>query len=217
MVEDIVLDTFPKEAGVYLFISNGEVIYVGSSKNIHQRMVKHRSNIRQGSDHGYKQDLYQFLQSNQFTVELQLTEDYRQLEQQLIEQYNPTYNNHRANTGLGARKGREAEYNKEHYQKYREEALEQMKQYYESNKEQIKQQMKQYYESNKEQIKQQKKQYYESHKEERLEQIKQYKNQLCFYNGQTLTLNALSGRFRRQGIPHPVLEAKKYLIMSNND
>ena len=39
-----------------------------------------------------------------------------------------------------------------------------------------------------------------------------YDNQLCFYNGQTLTLNALSKRFRRQGIPHPMQEAKKYLL-----
>jgi group I intron endonuclease len=41
---------------------------------------------------------------------------------------------------------------------------------------------------------------------------KRYYNQLCLYNGETLTLNALRKRFRRQGIPHPVLEAKKYLI-----
>ena len=41
---------------------------------------------------------------------------------------------------------------------------------------------------------------------------KQYYNQLCFYNDQTLTLNALSQRFERQGIDHPTLEAKKYLL-----
>lgn len=39
-----------------------------------------------------------------------------------------------------------------------------------------------------------------------------YNNQLCLYNGETLTLNALSMRFMRQGIDHPVIEAKKYLI-----
>ena len=39
-----------------------------------------------------------------------------------------------------------------------------------------------------------------------------YYNQLCFYNGETLTLRALSKRFRRKGIDHPVLEAKKYII-----
>ena len=46
---------------------------------------------------------------------------------------------------------------------------------------------------------------------------KQYYNQLCCYNGETLTLNALSMRFRRMGIDHPALEAKKYIIGGNND
>ena len=41
---------------------------------------------------------------------------------------------------------------------------------------------------------------------------KQYYNQLCFYNGETLTLCALSTRFKRKGIDHPVQEAKKYLL-----
>ena len=41
---------------------------------------------------------------------------------------------------------------------------------------------------------------------------KKYDNQLCFYNGETLTLRALSKRFERKGIDHPVLEAKKYII-----
>ena len=41
---------------------------------------------------------------------------------------------------------------------------------------------------------------------------KQYDNQLCCYNGQTLTLSALRTRFMRQGIPHPTIEAKKYLL-----
>ena len=41
---------------------------------------------------------------------------------------------------------------------------------------------------------------------------KEYKNQLCCYNGEILTLNALYKRFKRQGIPHPQIEAKKYLL-----
>ena len=41
---------------------------------------------------------------------------------------------------------------------------------------------------------------------------KKYNNQLCCYNCETLTLCALSTRFRRQGIPHPTAEAKKYLL-----
>ena len=41
---------------------------------------------------------------------------------------------------------------------------------------------------------------------------KEYQNQLCCYNGETLTLNALYQRFRRAGIEHPIIEAKKYLL-----
>ena len=42
---------------------------------------------------------------------------------------------------------------------------------------------------------------------------KQYSNQLCSFNGETLTLAALSTRFRRAGIEHPTIEAKKYLVL----
>lgn len=45
------------------------------------------------------------------------------------------------------------------------------------------------------------------------ERHKEYDNQLCNYNGEVLTLCALKTRFRRKGIPHPVLEAKKYLLV----
>ena len=44
-----------------------------------------------------------------------------------------------------------------------------------------------------------------------------YKNQLCYYNGETLTLAALYLRFYRAGIYNPAQEAKKYLIGGNDD
>ena len=57
----------------------------------------------------------------------------------------------------------------------------------------------------------------EYHKSEKgKESQRKYKNQLCCYNGETLTLNALSIRFMRQGIPHPTIEAKKYLLEQQN-
>ena len=48
----------------------------------------------------------------------------------------------------------------------------------------------------------------ESHKKSQ----KKYNNQLCCFNGETLTLHALLCRFMRRGIPHPTIEAKKYLL-----
>ena len=53
-------------------------------------------------------------------------------------------------------------------------------------------------------------QYSDKYKEHR----KEYRNQLCSYNGETLTLNALSARFQRAGVEHYTIEAKKYLIVS---
>ena len=41
---------------------------------------------------------------------------------------------------------------------------------------------------------------------------KEYRSQLCYYNGETLTLNALRMRFKRAGIKDPVAEVKKYII-----
>ena len=41
---------------------------------------------------------------------------------------------------------------------------------------------------------------------------KKYDNQLCSYNGETLTLCALAKRFRKDGIERPCSEAKKYVI-----
>ena len=52
-------------------------------------------------------------------------------------------------------------------------------------------------------------------KESQKKAVNKYQNQLCFYNGETITLNALRERFRRMGISHPTIEAKKY-IKNNN-
>ena len=44
-----------------------------------------------------------------------------------------------------------------------------------------------------------------------------YFSRVCFYNGEKLTLSALSSRFYKAGMEHPVLEAKKYLEKNNNE
>ena len=43
--------------------------------------------------------------------------------------------------------------------------------------------------------------------------VDKYDNQLCRYNSETLTLNALRKRFKKSGIEHPTIEAKKYLVL----
>ena len=54
------------------------------------------------------------------------------------------------------------------------------------------------------------KKYWESEKGRKCQ--KKYANKLCSYNGETLTLDALRCRFRKAGVEHPTLEAKKYLL-----
>ena len=52
----------------------------------------------------------------------------------------------------------------------------------------------------------------DKYKESQKKANKKYYNQLCCYNGETITLNALSKRFWKKGIPHSTVEAKKYLL-----
>ena len=70
-----------------------------------------------------------------------------------------------------------------------------------------------------EKIKEYQKEYQKSDKgkESQRKAHKKYDNQLCSYNGETLTLAALSQRFKSQSIDHPTTEAKKYLIGVSND
>lgn len=57
------------------------------------------------------------------------------------------------------------------------------------------------------------KKYYKTYKDE----LKKYQNQLCYYNGEALKLYTLVMRFKRAGIEHPTLEAKKYIIEQQNN
>lgn len=94
MIENIRLKDYPKKSGVYKFICNNKVIYVGSSKNIYVRMNYHKSSIKNGCNSAGKQiELYQFLQQNNFSVEVEIIDkNYKQLEQLLIDQLKPKFN-----------------------------------------------------------------------------------------------------------------------------
>lgn len=58
--------------------------------------------------------------------------------------------------------------------------------------------------------------YYKANRDKRLDKSRAWQDRICVYNGETMTLNALRIRFYRQGVPHPNLEAKKYLIIEEN-
>ena len=169
--------------------------YIGSSKNIKHRWSSHKwpsalkkcpNNPMYLDFQKYGTDYFDF----QILEEVE-PEHLKEKEQWFIETFKPTYNNRNAN---GWDIERYIEKHKEYYQQNREKQIEHQKEYYQQNREK-------------------QKEYYQQNREKCQEYNNKYQNQLCSYNNETLTLAALSMRFRRAGIEHPTKEAKKYLIL----
>ena len=192
--------------------------YVGSGKNIKQRWVVHkcRSSWNEQPNNPLYLDFQKYgIDKFSFEILAEVEVDkLKEKEQQFIETLKPTYNNRNAN-GLSVEKKKE--YNK----KYRktDKYKEYKKEYNKSDK--IKEYQKEYQKSEKfkeyqksEKFKEYQKEYYKSDKgkESSRKASNKYNNQLCNYNGEILTLGTLSKRFARAGIPHPTVEAKKYLV-----
>ena len=164
--------------------------YIGSSKDVKQRWTSHKcpSYWNRYSNNPMYLDMQRYgVDKFEFEI-LEEVEpgSLKVAEQQFIETLKPTYNSNRAN-GLAIE--RKKEYDKKYH-----------KEYDKSNK-------------RKEYQKKYQKEYQKTDKCKKYQ--KEYRNQLCFYNGETITLEALKNRFRRQGIDHPTAEAKKYLIGGN--
>ena len=170
--------------------------YIGSSKDVKSRLAAHKcqSTWKKCPDNPMYQDMMKYGVDK---FEFQILEEVessslKETEQQFIEILKPTYNNYRA-------KGLDIERYKEYQKEY-------MKEYQKSDK---------YKEYQKEYQKEYMKEHQKSDKYK--EYQKEYKNKLCLYNGEVLTLNALSERFRRAGIKNPTLEAKKYIIQKETE
>ena len=174
--------------------------YIGSSKNVKERWRNHKKPSRWKECPNnqlyldmqkYGVDKFDF----QILAEVEI-EHLKEKEQQFIETLKPTYNNYRA-------KGLDVERRKESQRKYRQS---------DKGKESQRKANKKYRKSDKgkETHKKANNKYYKSDKGK--ESQRKYNIQLCSYNGETLTLHALSTRFRRAGIDHPTQEAKKYLL-----
>ena len=196
--------------------------YIGSSKDVKRRWTAHKC---KSVWNGYPNNpMYQDMQKYGLDkFELQIlaeveVEQLKEMEQQFIETLKPTYNSNRAK-GLDIE--RQKKYQKE-YQKEYEKTDKRKKYQKEYQKEYEKTDKRKKYKKEYEKTDKRKKYKKEYQKEyektdKRKKYKKQYNNQLCFYNGETLTLRALSIRFLRKGIPHPTQEAKKYLIGGNDD
>ena len=161
--------------------------YVGSSKDVKLRWMQHEysSTWNQHPNNQMYLDMKKF-GVDKFSFEILAEaepEQLKEVEQQFIEKLQPTYNNINSK-GLDIE--RLKKYQKEYGKEYRktDKSKEYQKQYHKSDK----------------------------CKEYQKEYKKEYQKQLCSYNNETLTLNALRCRLKRKGIDHPTLEAKKYLI-----
>ena len=56
----------------------------------------------------------------------------------------------------------------------------------------------------------------EYHKSDKCKEYqKKYDNQPCLYNGEVLTFITLASRFRKSGIEHSKIEAKKYILTNS--
>ena len=161
--------------------------YIGSSKDVKQRLAAHKcpSVWKNNSNKQLYQDMQKYgVENFVFEVIAEVEEEQlKEAEQEFIETLKPAYNDRNAN---GFDIERYKDYQKEYQKEYKK--TDKYKQY-----------QKQYKKSDK-------------GKKSRRKAQNKYYNQLCCYNNETLTLAALSTRFRRKGIPHPVLEAKKYLL-----
>lgn len=203
-----------KISGVYKItnVITGD-FYIGSSKDVKRRWTEHKcpSNWKQQPNNLLYIDFRKYgLDKFQFQILVSIIPEYlKKVEQDYIELMKPTYNNYNAK-GLNIQ--RRKEYKKAYNQseERREANRNAMKKYRQSEKGHEAQ--KKYEQSDK--YKEYHKRYSKSEKglEGSRRRTKKYFSKVCIYNGETLTLSALSKRFFRTGISHPVLEAKKYLI-----
>ena len=166
--------------------------YIGSSKNVKRRWAAHKwpSKWKQNPNNPMYLDMQKYgVDKFVFEILEEVEESFlKEKEQKFIETLKPTYNNINA-------KGWNFERYKESQQEYQK-----TDKYKESQKE--------CYKAHKDKRKKYQKEYYQKHKKTK----KEHYSQLCCYNGETLTLNALAIRFRKKGISNPTEEAKKYLL-----
>ena len=170
--------------------------YIGSSKDVKHRWTTHKCPSvwnKQPNNQLYKDMQKYGLNKFEFEIIAEIEEEkLKEAEQKFIETLKPSYNNRNA-------KGWD-------FERLKKTHRQSDKQYRQSDK--GKEVQNKYHKSDK--YKKYQKEYNKSDK--RKEYIKQYYNQLCLYNGETLTLKALSMRFRRKGISNPTAEAKKHLL-----
>lgn len=187
-----------KISGVYKITNTitGD-FYIGSSKNVKDRWASHKwsSTWKKHPNSRMYRDIQKYC-VDKFKFEIiEETTELKQREQYWMNLLKPKYNNYNAK-GIDIERRKRASNEYSQSEKGKEVNKKAHKKYSQSEK--GKKAHKKYLQS-------------EKGKKARKKAQKKYNNQLCIYNGETLTLEALRKRFQRAGIPHPSLEAKKYL------
>ena len=188
--------------------------YIGSSKDVKKRWASHKcpSMWKECPNNPMYQDMKRYgVDKFEFQVIAEVEVDkLKETEQQFIETLKPTYNNYNAK-GLNVERQKEAQKKYEKTEKRKKAKKEYQK------TEKYKEYHREYHKTDKYKNYQKEYQQSDEYKEYQKEFYKEYDNQLCCYNGEILTLCALSKRFQRAGIPHPQIEAKKYLLNKSKD
>jgi len=135
---------------------NDDMIYIGSTEDIKDRMRKHKCSCNNINDYRYNCKVYKYIRDNGGwdewkyeiidEVEVALRNDARIYEGEYIIKYDAI---NKLNDRVAGRTNKE--YKKQNYQRYQQNK-EQIKQYYQQNKEQIKQKNKEYQNKNKDDI-----------------------------------------------------------------
>ena len=161
--------------------------YIGSSNDVKRRWASHKwqSVWKKYPNKKLYKDMEKYgVDKFEFEILAEVEADkLKEKEQHFIEKLQPTYNSNNAK-GLNIERCKET---KKEYQKS------------DKGKESKRKANNKYKKSDK-------------GKESQRKFDNKYKHQLCSFNGEYLTLCALSQRFIKAGIPHPTIEAKKYLI-----
>ena len=192
-------------SGVYKItnIITGE-FYIGSSNNIKRRWAQHKSPSMWKLQPNFKlyKDMAQYGKDKFIFEVIEETSSLKEREQYYIEQLSPTYNDRYAD-GIDTDRRKEAHKrcSKEYYKSHRNERLTKMKAY-----------SKTYHQAHRDECLAKMKGWHKANRDKQLAKMKSYRSRLCLYEGETLTLSALSSRFCRQGIANPCKEAKKYLL-----
>ena len=161
--------------------------YVGSSNDVKRRWANHKchSTWKKCPNNPMYLDMRKYGTDKfdfQVIAEVEAC-SLKEKEQYFIETLKPTYNDRNAN-GFDIERCKKSKKEYKKTDKYKEYMKEYMKEYQRSDK----------------------------GKEAQKKANNKYNSQLCFYNGETLTLHALYIRFKRKGIINPTQEAKKYLL-----